>query len=47
VWDSIDGTVAWEGVNEAVYATDPALERTVTFRSVVELAARDLIALMP
>jgi hypothetical protein len=47
VWDSIDGTVAWEGVNEAVYATDPALERTVTFRSVVELAARDLIALTP
>ncbi|MEX0958210.1 MAG: hypothetical protein WDZ63_02885 [Burkholderiales bacterium] len=47
VWDSIDGTVAWEGLNEAVYSSDTPDEKTVSFRSVVERAAGDLIALLP
>lgn len=47
VWDSIDGTVAWEGMNEAVYSTDTPDAETMSFRSVVERAARDLIALLP
>lgn len=47
VWDSIDGTVAWEGLNEAVYSIDAPDQQTMSFRSVVERAAGDLIALLP
>ncbi len=47
IWDSKDGTIAWEGAEELNYAYDTDREKPVTFRKVVEDAARRLIAKMP
>ena len=42
IWDSSDGSVAWEGLDELEYAEDTALERTVTLKKVLDKAASDL-----
>jgi len=47
IWDSIDGTIAWEGVQELNYAYDTAAETPVTFKTVVEQTARNLIRRLP
>ncbi|MHB8347670.1 MAG: hypothetical protein ACYDHM_10905 [Acidiferrobacterales bacterium] len=47
IWDSKNGTIAWEGAEELNYAYDTDREKPVTFRKVVEDAARRLIAKMP
>ena len=47
IWDSKDGTIAWEGAEELNYAYDTDREKPVTFRRVVEDAARRLIAKLP
>jgi hypothetical protein len=47
IWDSVDGTIAWEGINEVSFAADSANGRGATFSSVVERAARDLVARLP
>lgn len=46
-WDSWDGTIAWEGVQKLNYASDAASEKDVTFKTVVEETARNLIARLP
>jgi hypothetical protein len=47
IWDSSTGKIAWEGVQEMNYAYDTAKEETVTFRSVIEASALDLIKALP
>ncbi len=47
IWDSSNGSVAWEGMDELEYAEDTALERTVTLKMVIDKAANDLINRLP
>jgi hypothetical protein len=47
LWDSEQGTIAWEAVEELHYAYDSGAEKPVTFRTSVEEAARQLIARLP
>jgi hypothetical protein len=47
IWDSSNGRVAWEGVLETNYAEDTITERVITFRAMVEDAARELIQQLP
>jgi len=47
IWDSRNGSIAWEGMEELEYAEDTALERTVTLQTVMERAASDLIDRLP
>jgi len=47
IWDSADGTIAWEGVEELNYAYDTSRERAVSFKTIVETTARNLVAHLP
>lgn len=47
IWDSTDGSIAWEGTQETHYAQDTFAEKAVTLSKVVEHTARDLIARLP
>jgi hypothetical protein len=47
LWDSEQGAIAWEGVEELHYAYDSSAEKPVTFRMAVEESARQLIARLP
>jgi len=47
VWDSRDGTVAWEATEELHYAQDTTTERQLPLPQVVGRAAEDLIAKLP
>ena len=47
VWDSRDGSIAWEGIDEVSMAYDTGQERRVTFRRIAARAAKDLIASLP
>ena len=47
IWDSHDGSIAWEALEELEYAEDTLMERTVTLRTLMEKAARDLVECLP
>jgi len=47
VWNSMDGSVAWEGAQEIHMADETAAEDAVSFSAVVETAAQKLAAKMP
>jgi len=47
IWDSRDGTIAWEGTQETQYSHDTVKENPVTFRTVIERTASDLTARLP
>lgn len=47
IWDSEDGTIAWEGMQETLYAHDTVTEKTVTLRMIMEHTAQSLIARLP
>jgi hypothetical protein len=47
IWDSKDGSIAWEGTEEMNYSWDTSSEKPVTFREIVEKTANNLIALLP
>jgi hypothetical protein len=47
IWDSRDGTIAWEGMQETQYSWDTIKENPVTFRTIIERTANDLIAKLP
>lgn len=47
VWDSREGAIAWEGMQEMRQATDTMTEKPVMLRTVLERTARDLIARLP
>jgi hypothetical protein len=47
IWNTQDGTIAWEGVKEIHYAIDRVTEKPVTQRVIIEKAARDIISKLP
>ena len=47
IWDSREGVMAWEAVEELNYAYDSSAERPVTFRQMVEVAADEIFAHLP
>jgi hypothetical protein len=47
IWDSRDGSIVWEGIDEVSMAFDTGQERRVTFRKIAQRAAEDLIASLP
>jgi len=47
IWDSADGTIAWEGTEEMSYSWDTGSEKPVTFSKIVEKTAQNLVSLLP
>ncbi|MBI4195138.1 MAG: hypothetical protein HY526_08670 [Betaproteobacteria bacterium] len=47
IWDTRDGTIAWEGMQEMFYAQDMVAEEPITLHTMIERTARDLIARLP
>jgi glutamate synthase domain-containing protein 2 len=47
IWNSLDGSIAWEGSQELHMASETAAESAVSFGSVVEAAAKALAAKFP
>lgn len=47
IWDTADGTISWEGMQELRIAADSPTEEPVTLRALLEHAAHDLIAKLP
>ena len=47
IWDSKDGSVAWEGAEELSYAVETFSERNPTFQRMTEEATRRIIANLP
>jgi len=47
IWDSNDGSIAWEGGSELTSAHDSMSESTVTFKSSIEEAAQTLVTQLP
>lgn len=47
IWDSRDGSIAWEGMQELRIAMDTTKESPVTLRELLERSAHDLIAKLP
>jgi hypothetical protein len=47
IWDSVDGSIAWEGTEEVTYAWDSSSAEPVTFRIIVEQTAENLVSLLP
>ena len=47
IWDSYDGTVAWEATQELHHSYDTLAETQLTLPNAAELAAQDLIARLP
>lgn len=43
IWDSSTGSVAWEGSEEISFSWDTGAEKPIHFKSVAEIAARNLI----
>jgi hypothetical protein len=47
IWDSSDGTIAWEGMQEMRISQESVTEEPVMLRTVLERTAHDLIAKLP
>ena len=47
IWNTQDGTIAWEGVREIHYAIDRVTEKPVTQRTIIQKAAHDIISKLP
>jgi hypothetical protein len=47
IWNTEDGTIAWESVKEIHYAIDRVTEKPVTQRVIIEKAARDIVSKLP
>jgi hypothetical protein len=47
IWDSADGSIAWEGMQELRIAKDTTSEEPVRLRELLERTASDLIAKLP
>ncbi len=47
IWNIRTGSIAWEGVHEMHYAVDTITENTVTLKTTIAKAARDIIKLLP
>jgi len=47
IWDSSDGSIAWEGIQELSYSYDTTREKPITFKLVVEESSKYLIRDLP
>jgi len=47
IWDSQDGSVAWEGAQESTVSHESFAEEYVSMKSIVQESARDLVAHLP
>ena len=47
VWDSRDGTIVWEGIDEVTLAIDTGKELPMGFQMVAEQAAKNLVQRLP
>jgi hypothetical protein len=47
IWDSENGAIAWEGMQELVYAEDRISEQTITLQTATARVARELISKFP
>lgn len=47
IWDSRDGTIAWEAMQELRISLDSTSEEPVMLRELLERSARDLVARLP
>lgn len=47
IWDTRDGTVAWEGLEETTYAQEAFSEQRVTLRTALSQSATELIGKLP
>ena len=47
VWDSLDGSIAWEGAQESTVSHESLAEEYVSMKSIVQEASRDLVANLP
>lgn len=47
IWDTNDGSVAWEGSQESTVSHESLAEEYVSMKSIVEESARDLVAHLP
>lgn len=47
IWDSLDGSIAWEGAQESTVSHESLAEEYVSMKSIVQEAARDLVANLP
>jgi hypothetical protein len=47
IWNTEDGSVAWEGTHELYMANETLMANPIPFRSMVEASARKLIANIP
>ena len=47
IWDTQDGSVAWEGAQESTVSHESLAEEYVSMKSIVQESARDLVAHLP
>lgn len=47
IWDSQDGSIVWEGVDELQHTMDTATEETITLKKVLEKASAHLVSELP
>jgi hypothetical protein len=47
IWDSNDGSVAWEGAQESTVSHESMAEEYVSMKNIVQESARDLVAHLP
>jgi len=47
IWDSTDGSIAWEGMQELNYAYETFREKPITFKQAVDEASKHLIRELP
>jgi len=47
IWNTQDGTIAWEGVQEIHYAIDRISEKPVMQKVIIEKAAHDIVSKLP
>lgn len=47
IWDSTDGSIAWEGMQEVVYSRERIREEPITMHTAMEEAARNIVSKLP
>jgi hypothetical protein len=47
IWDSRDGSIAWEAMQELRISLDSTRDEPVMLRNLLERSARDLVAKLP
>ncbi len=47
IWDTQEGTIAWEAIHEMNYADDTFSEKNISFREIVLKSAENILAKLP